>query len=150
MPDCEQNRTKRWADQLIDSDVTSQDPSVANAEVFLLHEHRQQRAAGGVGKNLGEPETEDGHQHDHDGGLAGRHKNGQSGDQNSPQQINSHDQHSPVEPVGQRAGVQPKEQPRKLLQQRGKRHEERIAGERGDKERTGGEADPISKIGNPR
>ena len=67
-----------------------------------------------------------------------------------PQEVGDHDQQPPVDPVGDRPGPQPEEQPREPLEQRGHRHEHRVAGLRGHEQRAGRQADPVAQVRRPR
>ena len=69
--DREEEGAQRRPGELIRDQVPGLQPGVADAEVGRTHEHRQQRAAGGVGEDLGGAVEERGGQDDPDGGGAG-------------------------------------------------------------------------------
>ena len=88
-------------DELVDGDEAGHDPGVGDAEVALVDQHRQQRAGGGVGEDLGRPEQEhrDQHQPDvHVAGDDGAHEHGQHDRPRS--QVHDDHHQPPVEPVG--------------------------------------------------
>ncbi len=78
------------------------------------------------------PEQEDCNQNQADAGVARGDDDSQGGDHRGAHQIDGDDEFSPIEPIGQRPGVQAEEQPRQLLQKWGEGDQTRVAGERCD------------------
>ena len=64
--------------------------------------------------------------------------------------VHGHHQHPAVEPVGQRPGDEPEQQPRELEGDRRAGHEERVVGLRGDEQRAGGHHQAVAEVARPR
>ena len=78
-----------------------------------------------VGEHLGRRQQEQRHQHDHDRDRAGGDRRDERRAR-SARAVDGDDDQSPVEPVGERAGVQAEQQRRQPLQQRGQRDQEGV------------------------
>jgi hypothetical protein len=65
-------------------------------------------------------------------------------------QVDRHDDQSAIEPVGQHAGVQAEDERRQPLEEGRQRDQERVVRLRGDQQRTGGERDAVTEVGDPR
>jgi hypothetical protein len=148
-PGREQEGTEGRPDQLVEGDRPGLQSCVGDPEVPTRHEHRQQGAAGAVGEDLRGPHQQHGHQDHEDVDLAGRDGQSQHEDDDDPERVPEDHHPAPVEPVGERSGVQPEDQPRQALQHGRQRDEERAMGLGGDQQRAGRERQPVPELADP-
>ena len=150
LPDGEQERPQRRADQLVDGDEPGHDAAVRQRQVVALHQHRHQRARRVVGERLRGAQQEHRDEHEPDGGDVERHGGREQQQDQGAQRVDGDDQPPPVQPVRHRPGPQPEQQRRQPLEQRGQRDEERVVGPRRHQQRTGREDDAVAEVRAPR
>ena len=103
-----------------------------------------------VGEHLGHAVDEHRRQHEPDRHLPGHDGHAQHGDDDRPQEVGHDDHPTPVEPVGDRPGPQPEQQPGEPLQHGGQGHQHGVAGLRGHQQGAGGQGDPVADVADPR
>ncbi len=124
--------------------------ALAMREVVAVHDHRQQRDEALSANVSAVPSRNRATRRPARSRRCRWRSTATSSDEQGAEQSTVDHEPSPVEPVGQRAGVQTEQQRRRPLQQRGQRHQERVVGLRRDEQRTGGEGDAVADVADPR
>ena len=148
--DGEEERAERRTDELGRQQEARLEAGVPQPEVDRRHEHRQQGRGRGVGEDLSDTDEEHHDEHQGDAHVSGDDEDGKDCDGRRSRSVGSHDEATPVDPVGHRAGGQPEQQPRQALQQRGHRDEDRVVGLARDEERPSGQRQPVADVRAPR
>jgi hypothetical protein len=149
-PRGEQGGADRRADELSAGEKAGHESGVADAEVLVGDDHRQQRAGGRVGEHLRGPQERHRTEHDGDAHRSGQQRYGQQAQDRGAQQIAGHDDALPVDAVGQHPGIQAEQQPGQALEQTRQRHEQRVPGLRSDQQRAGREPHSVAEVADPR
>lgn len=148
-PDGEQERAQGRAGELVRDQESGLQPRIAEAQVGGAHEHRQERAAGGVGEHLGGAVEERRDEHGPDGGVPRQQEHDEARHDDGPRAVGDHDEAAAVVVVGDGAGGEAEEQPRQELHHRAGGDEHRRRGERGDQQGSGGQGDAVAEVARP-
>jgi hypothetical protein len=107
-PGDEEGGTHGGTDHLVHDERAGHQPGVADAEVGASDDHRQQRAAGGVGEDLGDAEDEERGQDRDDADVPGEQGGREDDEDAAAGQVHADDQPPAVDAVGEDTRCRPR------------------------------------------